>query len=456
MIRSFYIILFLTVIKFSLAQTVVGKLDAYADKKLSLFGFQGLKSVFLDSVMTGKDGYFSLNYDSNYLGAGILKDEYNNIMVLTLTEKLVELSGPALDERDKIRIVKGEQNKKLQEYFVSYPNIIREIGALKFLQFSYQNINEKRDESFLKDIKIQIDKKVKHFDQKKSKELNFLESYIDIHFFMAQVLSVPSFSLEKRNQILKDYRAIDLANKNLYSSGLIGEILSNHFLFIESSFEKLDEVYFNLQQSINVILEDTQENELLYNDVVQYLFNLLESKSLFVASEYLALKVLNNNSCHVNDVVTNQLEMYRKLKIGAIAPDIEFGAAIYFSKLHIPTPSRLSEIASDYTLIIFAAGWCSHCVEEVPKAVPLYEKWKAKGVEVLLISLDDSPISFAEFAAPLPFISTTDYKIWDGQAVKDYHIYGTPTMFLVNNKREILQKINSVKHMDAWVDWYLK
>jgi hypothetical protein len=28
-------------------------------------------------------------------------------------------------------------------------------------------------------------------------------------------------------------------------------------------------------------------------------------------------------------------------------------------------------------------------------------------------------------------------------------------MFLLNNKREILLRPNSVKQMDAWVDWYL-
>ena len=38
---------------------------------------------------------------------------------------------------------------------------------------------------------------------------------------------------------------------------------------------------------------------------------------------------------------------------------------------------------------------------------------------------------------------------------KDYYIFSTPTMFLLDSKREIILRPNSVNQMDAWVDWYL-
>jgi hypothetical protein len=38
---------------------------------------------------------------------------------------------------------------------------------------------------------------------------------------------------------------------------------------------------------------------------------------------------------------------------------------------------------------------------------------------------------------------------------KDYFIFGTPTMYLIDRERHILLRPSSVKQMDAWVDWFL-
>jgi thiol-disulfide isomerase/thioredoxin len=115
----------------------------------------------------------------------------------------------------------------------------------------------------------------------------------------------------------------------------------------------------------------------------------------------------------------------------------------------------LSEIKSKYTLVVFAAGWCEHCRQEVPKISNLYQKWLGNGVEVVLVSLDETPEEFAKFAAAFPFISTTDYQKWESKMVQDYYIFGTPSMFLLDNERKIVLRPGSVQQVDAWVDWFL-
>jgi hypothetical protein len=39
--------------------------------------------------------------------------------------------------------------------------------------------------------------------------------------------------------------------------------------------------------------------------------------------------------------------------------------------------------------------------------------------------------------------------------VKDYYVFGTPTVYLLNNKREIILRPTSIDQVDAWVDWVL-
>ncbi len=58
------------------------------------------------------------------------------------------------------------------------------------------------------------------------------------------------------------------------------------------------------------------------------------------------------------------------------------------------------------------------------------------------------------FAAVFPFISICDYQKWGSPVVKAWHVFATPTMYLLDNNLEIILRPNSARQMDAWVDWY--
>lgn len=184
------------------------------------------------------------------------------------------------------------------------------------------------------------------------------------------------------------------------------------------------------------------------------MFDLLERHSLFQASEYLALKVLNEGSCTINNDLANQLETYRAMKKGNIAADIIFDKSNFVNPN--TTFTKLSEINTKYTVVVFGASWCPKCNEELPEIEKLYSKWKSKGIEVVFIALEEDEKAFKDFAKTFPFISYSDNKKWESKIVKDYYVFSTPTMFLLDNKREIFLRPNSVKQLDTWVDWYLK
>jgi hypothetical protein len=74
---------------------------------------------------------------------------------------------------------------------------------------------------------------------------------------------------------------------------------------------------------------------------------------------------------------------------------------------------------------------------------------------VVLVSLDTDQQTFNNFAGGFSFISICDYQKWESPVVQNYHVFATPTMYLLDNKQEILHRPNSVKQMDSWVDWFL-
>jgi thiol-disulfide isomerase/thioredoxin len=202
------------------------------------------------------------------------------------------------------------------------------------------------------------------------------------------------------------------------------------------------------------MMANLKKDEQKLNEVTSNLFNLLEKHSLFKASEYLSLKVLNEVSCTINSDLARQLETYRAMKVGNSAPDIVF-PNIRVNPTNNLTINKLSDLNSNYTLVVFGASWCPNCKEEIPAIAKLYSTWKAKGVEVLLVSLDEDQKAFNEFTSNFPFTSITDLKKWDGSIVKDYYVFGTPSMYLLDKNRKIILRPNSVKHMEAWVDGIL-
>ena len=75
---------------------------------------------------------------------------------------------------------------------------------------------------------------------------------------------------------------------------------------------------------------------------------------------------------------------------------------------------------------------------------------------MLFISLDTDKAVFKNFTCVFPFISMCDYKKWDTQAVKDYYIFVTPSLFLLDKNNKIILRPILAKQVDSWVDYNIE
>ena len=246
---------------------------------------------------------------------------------------------------------------------------------------------------------------------------------------------------------------MDATDERLYKSGLLGDVIESHVWLIENSGRALNAVFVELNQSIDILTEQLIPEHDLFNEIMEYLFDLLEERSLFTSSEYLAMSLLEDHGEMLSSRLARKLERYRAMKIGSTAPDILFGE-------HALLPegvaaSRLSEVDAQYILVVFAAGWCPYCRQMKPELLEHYPAWRDAGVEVVLISLDETSEDFERFTGGLPLIRTSDFQGWNSPIVKDYHVQSIPALILLDNRREILLHPNGVAHIQAWVDWYL-
>ena len=81
-----------------------------------------------------------------------------------------------------------------------------------------------------------------------------------------------------------------------------------------------------------------------------------------------------------------------------------------------------------------------------------YNNWKAKEVEVVMVSLDTDKKAFEEFATEFPFIFACDYKKWETQAAKDFYVSSSPTLFLLDSDNKIILRPATVRVLDSWLE----
>lgn len=96
---------------------------------------------------------------------------------------------------------------------------------------------------------------------------------------------------------------------------------------------------------------------------------------------------------------------------------------------------KLSEYVSKskYLLVDFWASWCGPCRAEMPNVKAAYEKYHAKGFEVLGVSLDNNKDKWlnAIKTLGLPWQHLSDLKGWECEASGMYGVQGIPCTMLI-------------------------
>ncbi|MCP4312004.1 MAG: AhpC/TSA family protein [Bacteroidetes bacterium] len=189
-------------------------------------------------------------------------------------------------------------------------------------------------------------------------------------------------------------------------------------------------------EAVDRILVNVAPVPELRSFVVEFLldgFELLgmEQVQLHLADHYL------DESCEsdVAELVKIRMEGYRRMSVGATAPDFTFRDIL--GKNH-----TLSEMPDSLTLVMFWASTCQHCREMISDLQSWYLEENTRGVEVVAISIDSSAALLQKYIEEqeLPWITIHDPLGWNGKVPGDYNIYLTPSLFLLDRERRILAR----------------
>jgi len=440
-------------------QTIRGKLTKDADATIYLTGFRGLTSYNMDSTVVSANGEFSLQYPDDYNGMGILSVGPQQSHVVVLESGGMHFTGTNLIAKDSMQIVRGEENKRFVRYAAEHQRRDRVLsGWLQMNNIYTHDTLFSKDKEFISQIEKEVNR-IKSEDSLYIAHLpddSYCKWYLPYRSLVGSVQTVAMHRTDEIPKVLEKFREINYADPRWQTSGMMKDALEAHVWLIENSAGPLDSVYDVLNISTDILIEKLKDNPEVLNTVIEHLFKFLEQRSLFTSSEYLALKMLNDESCILETDLSKMMESYRAMKTGNTAAEIIFtGDLLSPGYINEDKLRELSELSSKYKVVIFGASWCPHCSSELQEITKHYTNWTQHGVEVVFISLDEDKQAFAEFTKSFPFISFCDYQKWNSKPAQDYHVFATPTIYLLNDKNEILLKPRFVAQLNAWVDWYL-
>jgi len=121
-------------------------------------------------------------------------------------------------------------------------------------------------------------------------------------------------------------------------------------------------------------------------------------------------------------------------------------------------PLVLAEFKGKIVLVDFWATWCGPCVAELPNVLAAYEKFHAKGFEVVGISLDQNRAALTGFIKEknMKWPQYFDGLGWKNKLAEQYGIQSIPATFLLDGDGKIIAKNLRGPSLDAKLAALLK
>ena len=119
-----------------------------------------------------------------------------------------------------------------------------------------------------------------------------------------------------------------------------------------------------------------------------------------------------------------------------------------FTDLEMSAPNgkmhKVSELVGPgkYVFVDFWASWCGPCRAEMPNVLEAYNKYHAKGFEVIGISFDNKKEAWVKAIGQLkmPWLQISDLKGFDCAAAPIYKIDGIPDNILIDPQGKIIDR----------------
>jgi peroxiredoxin len=415
-----------------------GTISGLSMSRVYLLSIYGERARAIDSTMADQVGHFRIVLGNNRLpGMYRVKWSKEGEVELIWNHEDVVFTTDDRAPADSLRILKSLENRLLQVYSAIDGRNQTKLQLLMPIVDLYPETDEFYHRAVAEFEHIQ--KAQKHYLD--SISARYPTSYA---VRMARISQPPfisaSMSKEERLTFLKQhyFDQVDFNDTSLLRSMVFVNKAVSYLSLYSNNRLQQKQLEAEFIKAVTIMLGAASVNSDTYKFLLDYLVGGFDKYHFDDVITYIADNFQDPGSCEDQErksALQKKLDNFKKLSIGKTAPELE---------VNDPSgkPVKLSSVTAEYTLVVFWASTCPHCVSMTPRLKELYDRQEKKLWEVYSVSIDTSKTAWTSFLAEekLTWINVSDLKSYYGKSAEDYNIYATPTMFLLDREKKILAK----------------
>jgi len=441
------IVILLLTASASLAQTsfhLQARVNGFEGKRAYLMQFKGDQQIITDSA-SSLEGVFEFQLSEKTKpgvyrvllgnkGSSNFFDEDPRFFDFIFNLENVIVSTSFKDPLNDMNIRQSAENSIYYRYLKANENCQEKLNRLAPL-FAVYNPKD----SFYPSLREEFESLQNDFNKfalSLSEELSESLASSIILASMVPVVVSPENSADIKSFVRDHYFDLKSFNdERLLNSQVISKTILDYLgLFRDDALDQSQQED-QFIAGVDKVMEAVSGNPVIYDYVLNFLVNGFQRFQMEKVLVYIAENFIEGG-CETDSkkLLQKRLEGYEKMSPGKKAPDIlmldQNGRQV-----------RLYDLDCDYTLVVFWASWCPHCSVFLKQLSNWYPE-KQIDLNVFAVSIDSSRFAWEErvMMDNFPWINTFSGAGWDGKAPKDYNVYATPTLFLLDREHKIIGK----------------
>jgi len=413
----------------SKAQTIKGKLNIQrqANKQVDLYRTEGKYKYKVDSTKVLTDGSFTFKYKKHLKGFYKLTlGNENNIVdvILNSSEPVVSLAFSQIRLEKGIEVIQSNENKAYWEFKKEDSAVQSKIKNLKKQRGQFKSqANEAKVNEMTNEI-IKLEKELFNFVQ------TVINKYPTTFFSKTKIASLSKTPKDKATY----FDDLDFSNESFIRSDVYATRFQDYIIKHSGHTEV---GYYN---AVDDIMKKSKVNEKVFEFALYNLLDGFYGSGLEDVATYIMEEYFYGEACgeiEINDLLRSKADLIKNLQIGNIPPDFTIKSN-YGADVNLKNTCANNK----YTVIMFWATHCPHCMRDLPGFVPVYNEYKSKGLEVIGVALDVNQTKWKNTIEEKGFNwkNVSQFGNYKSPVCIDYKINKTPSWFILDSSMKIIAK----------------
>ncbi len=420
---------------------ITGTIAGYANRKLFLEAYQGENLFPVDTAKTNEEGAFSFD-ETLESGLYRLSLAAGQSVQLVIDGSPVQFVWNNYQQNRQIQFINSPENQIWNDYQVLRDEtfflqdllkpVIRDYDPEK----KFYRLAVKEFDSLQRRMESKVDGWVSQHPQ--SLAIRFIRT--DMH---PAIDLTTSFKSQRENLKQHFFDHTDFGDTLLIRSNILTRKMIDFLSLFQAQEESMQAIQFEFIKGLNMLFEKAAIEPKMYVFVLDYLIEGFAQLGLPAVTDYISSLPHFEQLCMETETymeIEQIIGPYRSTLLGEPAPDL------------LPedidgNPFGWDQLTKPQTLIVFWSISCPHCIELMPKLKDFVDQHPDFEIVSVVLSPDNKVLREFIDQEKLDWIHLSDGLGWDSPMVKEYNIFGTPSLFVLDAEKKIAAKPSGIAEL---------